>query len=531
MTATIHHRTLGVFPTDKPPLTLQAHRACQEFFDKVDIDRLRKLAKNLLPSEWKKDFDHRNNALLENYDKGILGDALRFKARLEKQRLAYYVYRFKRAAYLNVIEVKKPDHLPVLVPVERQALRAALCGGISLFAAGMFQPSLDTSGTAHAAQTARAQQINMLATKPAGPINWLDGHSELNGFKKDALSGPLQYAKDSGYEFAATEDRLVEMVEEGMLVELEENASLKFNNVSRPYVLPVVAEFVYRLADQYNYGQRCGPLVLNGAARDVAFQQTMGNGSKKSVHPAGMALDIKSTDLALRCQVWLEETLLDIEAAKRIDVTKEVSGEAPHYHVTVAIHEYEAWLEKRRTVDDPETDMLRTAMFYEGGPNESVDGYKAIGWVIRNRASSKDYPNTIQGVVADGSAGKSNGGCQFSFMCDGKPEDKYELCRTASGKLTSYWRFKCDMRWEQVTVIAKAIMAETNDPTGGATLYHATWMDPKPHWARPRTERKADGTLVSLPHGDFAHKPLQIGNHYFGRSRFAGKDVYEGATS
>ncbi len=531
MTATIHHRTLGVFPADKPPLTLQAHRACQEFFDKVDIDRLRKLAKNFLPSEWKKDFDHRNNALLEIYEKGLLGDALRFKARLEKQRLAYYVYRIKRAAYLSATEVEKPEHLPVLIPIDRLVLRAALCGGIALFAAGMFQPSLDNSGTAHATQATRVQQINTLVAKPIGPVNWLDGVPELNGFKKDALSGPLQYAEDSKYEFAATEGRLLEMVEEGTLVKLEETDSLKFNDVSRPYVLPVVAEFVYRLADQYNYGQKCGPLVLNGAARDVAFQQTLGNGSKKSVHPAGMAVDFKSTSLTSRCQNWLEETLLDIEAAKRIDFTKEVSEQSPHYHVTVATHEYEAWLEKRRTVDNPETDMLRTAMFYEGGPDEDADGYKAIGWVIRNRARSADYPNTIQGVVADGSKGKSNGGCQFSFMCDGKPEDRYELCRTASGKLTSYWRFKCDMRWEQVTVIAKAVMVETKDPTGGATLYYATWMDPQPHWARPRTEVRADGQTVSLPYGDFAHEPVKIGNHYFGRSRFAGKDVYEGATS
>lgn len=531
MNATVHHRSLGVFPADKPPTTLQANRACQEFFDKVDIDRLRKLAKNLLPSEWKKDFDHRNNALLENYDKGILGDALRFKARLEKQRLAYYVYRFKRSLYLEAAPVERPDHLPVLVPIERQALRAGLCGGIALFAAGMFQPSLDNSGTAHAAQTTRLQQINTQVTKPAGPVNWLDGKPELNGFRKDALSGPLQYAKDSGYEFAADKNRLLKMVEEGTLVELEETASLKFNNVTRPYVLPVTAEFIYRIADQYNYGQKCGALTLNGASRDVKYQQTFSNGSKKSVHPTGMAVDIVSAGLEARCLAWLETTLSEIEAAKRIDATRETSKDAPHFHVTVATHEYEAWLKKRRTVDNPETDALLTAMFYEGGPDEDVDGYRAIGWVIRNRARSADYPNTIQGVVADGSAGKSNGGCQFSFMCDGKPEDRYELCRTGAGKLTSYWRFKCDMRWEQVTVIAKAVMTETNDPTGGATLYHATWMDPEPHWARPRTEKRADGKTVYLPYGDFAHKPVKIGNHYFGRSMFAGKDVYQGGAS
>jgi spore germination cell wall hydrolase CwlJ-like protein len=502
----------------------QATKACRQAFDRVDIDRTRNQIKHL-PSEWKKDFDHRNRALLDNYRSGILGDALCYKAKLEKRRLEYYTYRIKSFLYLDAPVVEKPEHLPVMIPVERQVVRVTLCAALFIFAAGLFQPSLDESGTAHAYQTDHIQQINTLAAKPVGPKNWLDGIPEANGFRKDALSGPLKYAKDSNYEFAATEERLLEMVEEGTLIKLEETKSLKFNDVSRPYVLPMVAEFVYRLADQYNFGERCGPLVLNGAARDIAFQRTLGNGSEKSVHPAGMAVDFKSTGHSPRCQVWLEETFLEIEAARRIDYTKEVSEESPHYHVAVATHTYEAWLERRRNVADPDTDTLRTAMFYEGGQEETNEGYRAIGWTIRNRARSKDYPNTIEGVVADGSAGKHDGGCQFSFKCDGKPEDRYELCRTKSGELTSYYRHLCDMRWEKVTVIAKAVMAETNDPTGGATLYHATWMNPLPPWARSRKEKWPNGKTIELPYGDFAHKPLEIGNHFFGCSRFAGNDV------
>ena len=378
----------------------------------------------------------------------------------------------------------------------------------------------------------RTPEIHIVGTgnyEPAGPKNWLDGEAEANGFRKDALSGPLQYARDSGYEFAATHGRLKAMVSEGTLVELEETDSLRFNKVTRPYVLPVVAQFVYRLADQYYYGQKCGPLVLNGAARDIEFQTTLSNGSDKSVHPTGMAVDFKSTGMSPLCREWLEDTLLEIEAARRIDFTKELSP--AHYHVTVATHEYERWLKARQHVGDTETDTLRTAMFYEGGSNETIDGYRAIGWSIRNRVRSKDFPNPIQAVVADGSYGKHNGGCQFSFMCDGKPEDRYELCRTASGKLSNYWRFRCDMRWEEVTMVAKAVMAETNDPTGGAVLYYATWMKPKPHWARSRVERRADGSSIRLTHGDFASKPAKIGNHYFGCSRYAGSDVCEGGVS
>jgi spore germination cell wall hydrolase CwlJ-like protein len=487
-------------PETLPRLLQQVTKTCRQFFGQVDIDPLRNQIKNL------------SNALLSNRRSEIA----RFRNR------AYKEFGTKSWLFLCYYELIRSvrgmrHEVPGLYRWEKILFLALLLSLLS--------PILQANTLPQLKNASLGEEILTEDITSSGPKNWLDGNPELNGFRKDAVSGPFQYAKDSGYEFAATKDRLIELVESGTLVELEETNSLRFSNVSRPYVLPVVAEFVYRLADQYNFGQKCGPLVLTGAARDVAFQQTLGNGSAKSVHPAGMAVDLKSTDLTPRCQAWLEGTLLEIEAAKRIDFTKEISRKAPHYHVSVATHEYEAWLNKRRTVDSPEVDALRIAMFYEGGSNETTEGYKAIGWVIRNRVASKDYPNTIQAVVAEDSIGKTDGGCQFSFMCDGKPEDRYELCRTANGKLTSYWRFRCDMRWEQVTVIAKAILTETKDPTGGATLYYATWMNPKPDWAKPRAEVWANGKTVSLPHGDFAHEPVEIGNHYFGCSRFAGKGV------
>jgi spore germination cell wall hydrolase CwlJ-like protein len=368
-----------------------------------------------------------------------------------------------------------------------------------------------------------AQTTTIALPKPA---NWLDGIPESNGFRKDALSGPYEYAVASGYEFAESKERLLELVESDVLVELEESKSLKFNKVSRPYVLPVVAKFVYRLADQYYYDQKCGPLWLNGAARDIAFQQKLKNGSKKSVHPTGMSVDFKTTGIEPRCLTWLKDTLLEIEAAKRIDFTAETSP--AHFHVTVATHEYEGWLAKRLEVNDSETDWLRKALFYEGGPKESIEGFRAIAWVIRNRVDSEDHPDTIQAVVAEGSAGKYNGGCQFSFMCDGKVEDRYELCRNAAGALTPYWRYKCDARWEQVTVFAKAFMSETADPTGGAVLYYT---GKKPHWAKSRIEIWGD-KKVELPHGDFKPGTVkEIGSHTFGCSMNRGKDVCEGGRS
>jgi spore germination cell wall hydrolase CwlJ-like protein len=384
---------------------------------------------------------------------------------------------------------------------------------------------VSTSSVSTMAVTPVVAQNDSIVT-PTRPINWLDGNPESNGFRKDALSGPYEYAVASQYEFAESKERLHELVEADVLVELEESKSLKFNKVSRPYVLPVVAKFVYRLADQYYYDQKCGPLWLNGAARDLAFQKKLKNGSKKSVHPTGMSVDFKTTGIKPRCLTWLKDTLLEIEAARRIDFTAETSP--AHYHVTVATHEYEGWLAKRLEVNDSETDWLRKALFYEGGPKESIEGFRAIAWVIRNRVDSKDHPDTIQAVVAEGSIGKYNGGCQFSFMCDGKAEDRYELCRNSAGKLTPYWRYKCDARWEQVTVFAKTFMAETSDPTGGAVLYYT---GRKPHWAKSRIEIWGDKKVL-LPSGDFKPGTVKdIGSHTFGCSMNRGKDVCKGERS
>lgn len=216
--------------------------------------------------------------------------------------------------------------------------------GLLLLLLGFLALSASTASSA-VPDASSYQPVVRILMPTATPASWLDGIPEANGFKKDALSGPLQYAKDSGYEFAATEHRLKEMVAEGTLVELKETTSLRFNDVSRPYVLPVVATFVYRLANQHYYEQGCGQLVLNSGARDIEFQRTLANGSEKSVHPTGMAVDFQSAGMPYRCQTWLKQTLLSIEADQRIDYTEE--HHPAHHHVTVATHEYERWLERQ----------------------------------------------------------------------------------------------------------------------------------------------------------------------------------------
>ena len=74
---------------------------------------------------------------------------------------------------------------------------------------------------------------------------------------------------------------------------------------------------------------------------------------------------------------------------------------------------------KKREARLAEKDCLARAIYFEAR-SEPEAGQIAVANVILNRVKSKNYPNTICGVVYDG-AHRLNS-CQFSFACDGKQD-------------------------------------------------------------------------------------------------------------
>lgn len=68
---------------------------------------------------------------------------------------------------------------------------------------------------------------------------------------------------------------------------------------------------------------------------------------------------------------------------------------------------------------DAEWSCLRKAIYFEAR-GEPLAGQVAVAEVILNRVDSPNYPDTVCGVVRQGKERRT--GCQFSFMCDGKPE-------------------------------------------------------------------------------------------------------------
>jgi spore germination cell wall hydrolase CwlJ-like protein len=118
----------------------------------------------------------------------------------------------------------------------------------------------------------------------------------------------------------------------------------------------------------------------------------------------------------------------------------------------------------QRRVRLAEENCLARAVYFESR-SESDLGQLAVAKVILNRVKSPDYPKSICGVVYQGSGTRNS--CQFSFACDGLPDDVNQ-----------------PGAWTHAKAIAQR--AISGDPAiammGSATNYHADYVKPK--WAK-----------------------------------------------
>ncbi|WP_264938191.1 cell wall hydrolase [Sphingomonas caeni] len=105
---------------------------------------------------------------------------------------------------------------------------------------------------------------------------------------------------------------------------------------------------------------------------------------------------------------------------------------------------------------------LTTAIYYEAA-TEPDEGQRAVAQVILNRVRHPAFPNTVCGVVYQGSERR---GCQFSFACDGS------MARAPSRQ---YWA-----RAEKVA--EAALSGNVFAPVGLATHYHTYAVTPS--WNR-----------------------------------------------
>ena len=146
------------------------------------------------------------------------------------------------------------------------------------------------------------------------------------------------HARAEHFSFFATPSSVRRAVAAGYLVRLSPDSDFTLHAVAYPYVRPATLTFVHRLAAEYV--DACGePLVVTSAVRPEDRQP--GNSTAHSVHPTGMAVDLRKPDDG-GCRHWLRSTLLDLEDAGVVEATEEFSP--PHFHVAVYATPYSRYV-------------------------------------------------------------------------------------------------------------------------------------------------------------------------------------------
>jgi hypothetical protein len=164
-----------------------------------------------------------------------------------------------------------------------------------------------------------------------------------------AMQQQNRVAKEHDLAFYRTSAQIHSAVERGDLVELTGNENYAVAEfVRHPFVQPEVLLFVERLSQQYR--EACGQrLVVTSAVRPMNGQPS--NSHALSVHPTGMALDLRVSDRA-SCRSWLESALLNLESRGVLNGIRE--HRPPHYHVAVFPSQYYAYAQERLAVEEEE---------------------------------------------------------------------------------------------------------------------------------------------------------------------------------
>lgn len=106
---------------------------------------------------------------------------------------------------------------------------------------------------------------------------------------------------------------------------------------------------------------------------------------------------------------------------------------------------------------------LTEALYFEAR-GEKLNGLFAVSEVILNRVDDSRYPNSVCGVINQGTGKQFR--CQFTYTCDGRPETMTEKSS-----------------FERVGKIARLMIdGAPRKLTSGATHYHTKAVRPK--WSR-----------------------------------------------
>jgi hypothetical protein len=145
---------------------------------------------------------------------------------------------------------------------------------------------------------------------------------------------------------------------------------------------------------------------------------------------------------------------------------------------------------------------LTSAIYYEAA-NEPDEGQRAVAQVVLNRVRSPLWPDSVCGVVYQGSE-RTDFKCQFTFSCDGS------MARTPSATA-----------WVRARRVAERALAGDNfAPVGTATFYHTLAV--QPYWSSSVQPVAVIGAHI------FYRNPGWNGSTDAFRTRYAGRELISG---
>jgi hypothetical protein len=152
-------------------------------------------------------------------------------------------------------------------------------------------------------------------------------------------------AQEHDFTYLRSPDQVRRFVSAGYLIPVRANADFELHAVSFPFARPEVELFVRRLSRQYR--SACGEkLVVTSLTRPLSRQPA--NASDRSVHPTGMAIDLRRSNRR-DCREWVEGVLLSLERAGVLEATRE--RYPPHYHIALFPQQYERYVSRLASAD------------------------------------------------------------------------------------------------------------------------------------------------------------------------------------
>lgn len=155
------------------------------------------------------------------------------------------------------------------------------------------------------------------------------GSATLRG-SKAAVDNAYLRAKRDGLAFARSRREIERGARAGEYVALARSSSTyRLHGVTTPYVRPATRDFVASFGAAY--ARRCGePMTVTSAMRPTSLH--LANSVEKTVHPTGMAVDLRAPRSA-GCRAWMRTSLLGLEAQGVVNATEE--HRPAHFHVVV----------------------------------------------------------------------------------------------------------------------------------------------------------------------------------------------------